>query len=171
MAEKLIVRSGARESSLEFPSKADGGWVIIDGTKNDVDFRFITPNIVSLLLDGRSYIFHIFRNESGYEIDGGKGKVLFEVEDAKTLLQKQLLGAKTASAEKILIKAPMPGLVVKILTEKDALVSKGTPLVVVEAMKMENELTSPLEGKVMEIRVSERQAVEKNEPLITIVSK
>jgi biotin carboxyl carrier protein len=66
------------------------------------------------------------------------------------------------------VKAPMPGLVVKVITEIGAVVKKGDPLVVVEAMKMENEIKSSVEGKVTDIKVKEKQAVEKNETLVVI---
>lgn len=64
------------------------------------------------------------------------------------------------------LKAPMPGLIVNILTEEGASIRKGDGLIILEAMKMENKLTSPLEGKVRSIRVAAGEAVEKGTVLI-----
>ena len=62
----------------------------------------------------------------------------------------------------------MPGMIVKINVEPEQKVKKGEGLVIVEAMKMENEITSPLDGTVKEIKVAPQQAVEKGETLLTI---
>jgi biotin carboxyl carrier protein len=143
---------------------------MVDGKRFEVDFRLLSQNSVSLILNGRSNVFYIERNESGYKLDWQGGRIHLEVEDARSLLQKQLLSGKSSAKDKITVKAPMPGLIVKVLTTVGAQIFKGAPLIVVEAMKMENELASPLTGKVLEIKVSEKQAVEKNEALIVIAS-
>ncbi len=64
------------------------------------------------------------------------------------------------------LKAPMPGLVVKVMVEEDQPVKQGTPLLILEAMKMENVLKATGEGVVASIKVKAGQAVEKNETLI-----
>ncbi|GAB4241660.1 MAG: acetyl-CoA carboxylase biotin carboxyl carrier protein subunit [Ekhidna sp.] len=65
------------------------------------------------------------------------------------------------------IKAPMPGAILNILTEEGNEVKEGDHLLVLEAMKMENVIKSPGEGKVSKIHVSEKDNVEKNQVLIT----
>lgn len=64
------------------------------------------------------------------------------------------------------LKAPMPGLVFKILVDVGQQVNEGDNLMILEAMKMENNLKSPTSGKVIEIKVNEGEAVEKNQILI-----
>lgn len=66
------------------------------------------------------------------------------------------------------IKAPMPGMVVKILVENGLEVQKGDSLLIVEAMKMENALKSPVRGKVKSIKVNEGDAVEKDALLMEL---
>jgi len=66
------------------------------------------------------------------------------------------------------VKAPMPGLIVKIETKVGDMVKRGQGVMVVEAMKMENEVRAPSDGTVREIRVRERQTVEKGEVLVVI---
>jgi biotin carboxyl carrier protein len=66
------------------------------------------------------------------------------------------------------VRSPMPGKVVKVLVKAGEEVKAGAPVVVVEAMKMENELRAPRDGKVREVKVQEGQAVEANQTLATI---
>jgi biotin carboxyl carrier protein len=66
------------------------------------------------------------------------------------------------------VRSPMPGKVVKVLVKAGDDVKSGTPVVVVEAMKMENELRAPRDGKVREVKVQEGQAVEANQTLALI---
>ncbi|MBK9212453.1 MAG: biotin/lipoyl-binding protein [Saprospiraceae bacterium] len=67
------------------------------------------------------------------------------------------------------IKAPMPGIVVKIMVEKDAVVEKGDTLLIIEAMKMENAIKSPIAGSVKEINVLSGQKIEKGQVLCHLV--
>ena len=62
----------------------------------------------------------------------------------------------------------MPGLVVKLLVEPGQMVKKGDGVIIVEAMKMENEIRAPFAGEIKEINVSERQAVDKGDTLIVM---
>jgi biotin carboxyl carrier protein len=66
------------------------------------------------------------------------------------------------------IVAPMPGRIVKVLVKPDEAVAARQPLVVVEAMKMENELRAPRDGTVAEVRVSEGESVEANTVLVVL---
>ncbi len=78
------------------------------------------------------------------------------------------LGLENALAKKINeLKAPMPGLVLEVLAKVGDVVKKGTPLLVLEAMKMENSIKAIGDGVVKEIKVSPKDAVDKNQVLIT----
>ncbi|AFN75794.1 biotin carboxyl carrier protein [Melioribacter roseus P3M-2] len=66
------------------------------------------------------------------------------------------------------IKAPMPGLIVKLHVQQGSVVKKGQSLLVLEAMKMENEIQSPRDGKIKEVRIKSGTSVEKNEILIVM---
>ena len=67
------------------------------------------------------------------------------------------------------IKAPMPGLVVKVLVEPQHEVKKGDPVLILEAMKMENIIKSPCDGVIKSINTSKGSAVEKNHTLISFM--
>ena len=68
------------------------------------------------------------------------------------------------------LKAPMPGLILEILVTKSVKVKKGDPIIILEAMKMENILTSPIDGVIKNIEVKAQQTVEKNNVLIRFES-
>jgi len=81
------------------------------------------------------------------------------------LLKK--LGMDSLTSKKVNeLKAPMPGLVFKVLVDVGQEVNEGDNLMILEAMKMENNLKSPTTGKIIEIKVDEGEAVEKNQILI-----
>jgi len=89
--------------------------------------------------------------------------------ETKKLLEKFILNSKSSAKNSInKIKAPMPGMVVKVLVEEGQEVEKGDQLIIVEAMKMENALKSPSYCKIKSLKVKEGQAVEKDAVLIEL---
>ena len=80
-------------------------------------------------------------------------------------LARRRAGADLTRGE---VHAPMPGLIVDVLVEKGADVEAGQPVVIVEAMKMQNELVAPLKGRVTRISVEPGAAVETGQLLIAI---
>ncbi|HYV99367.1 MAG TPA: biotin/lipoyl-containing protein [Gemmatimonadaceae bacterium] len=91
-----------------------------------------------------------------------------EALDERTRTIRDLSGAAAAAAGPAPLVAPMPGLVVRILVNEGAEVVAGQPLVVMEAMKMENELRSASAGTVREIRARAGEAVEKGATLVVL---
>jgi len=79
----------------------------------------------------------------------------------------QKLGIQKGSQKNInILKAPMPGFILDVIVKESDLVKKGDPVIILEAMKMENILSSPVDGIVKKIKVNPRQTVEKNNILI-----
>jgi biotin carboxyl carrier protein len=76
------------------------------------------------------------------------------------------MGANAAQKKRARLRAPMPGLIVRIEVEVGHEVKRGDGLIVIEAMKMENELKAPYAGKIKSINVLQSQAVEKNQVLL-----
>lgn len=90
------------------------------------------------------------------------------VKDRFDQLLQQLGIDKTAVHKARVIKAPMPGLVLKILVNEQQTLNEGDSVLILEAMKMENVIKSPGAGVVKSIRVKEKDAVEKNHILIEL---
>jgi biotin carboxyl carrier protein len=146
------------------------GVVQVNGREHAVDLQEIVPGrLYSLLLDQSS-------NEAFVEGDGnGCCRVLLrgelypvKVEDERALrLARGLAGFVPASGE-IPIRAPMPGLVVSTPVEVGQPVKKGEVLVILESMKMDNELCAPRDGVVVRIHAAEGASVEARATLITL---
>jgi biotin carboxyl carrier protein len=160
--------------------------VTLDGQGHAIDWKQIAPlardekkhgdigGRFSLLLAGRSYEVFARRitrpeekNGQRYEIyiDGQRFEVA--AEDERTRALAVLLQGSAHSGEAT-IYAPMPGLVIGILQEAGAEVKAGQPIIVLEAMKMENDLTSPINGKIKKISVSKGQTVDLGAALVVI---
>ena len=132
-----------------------------------VDALTLDHGAVSLLVDGTSYPVEFEENgdEVGVLVRGQVSRV--DVADERRLRLRSASAGFTAEGKQV-ISAPMPGKVVKVLVKVGDEVKEGQGLVVVEAMKMENELKSPKAGKVVELPDKEGTAVELNAKLVVV---
>ncbi|NIR43150.1 MAG: acetyl-CoA carboxylase biotin carboxyl carrier protein subunit [Gemmatimonadetes bacterium] len=145
--------------------------ILLDGDPVEADLQ---PNHDSdlwhLLLDGRSFTLAArradARGEWEIEIDGRKRRVLALDERRRAI--REVAGAAAQSRGPVEVKAPMPGLVVRVEVAADAMVEQGQGVVVMEAMKMENELKATAAGRVSAVRVDAGQTVDKGETLLVI---
>jgi pyruvate carboxylase subunit B len=129
--------------------------ITVNGRKVTVDYkRFKGGKLHSLLADNVKFEFDLEKSNGGYDIWHSSGSL------------RKLMGETGGKAKLAQLKAPMPGLVVAVQVETGQEVKRGDGLVIVEAMKMENELKATGAGKVKEIKVKQGQAVEKNEVLV-----
>ena len=162
--------------------------VTLDGVAHAIDWQQIAPlsadskGVVSeggqysLLIEGKSYEVFARRitkaDQKGsetYEIQlaGQRFEVTVEDERAKLLAG---LARSTATSGDATVQAPMPGLVVNVPLEQGTTVEAGQTVVVLEAMKMENDLSSPIAGTIKEIRVNKGQTVDQGEALVIITA-
>jgi pyruvate carboxylase subunit B len=149
----------------------DGDNVLVDGRPARAHLEMVhgTP-VCHLVLDGRSHTFAIGASAGAGKwtlIDRGE-QVDVEVLDERTRHIQSLVGAGKTQSGGGAVKAPMPGLVVKVLVEAGATVAAGQGLVVLEAMKMENEIKATTAAVVESIAVKPGQAVEKGAALLTL---
>ena len=141
--------------------------VTIDGVERVVDAQLITGNLWSVLYGNGSFEVDVTRlpaEEYEVLIKGDCHKFTLMNEQRRAMLRA---GGK-GSAGKAMLTSPMPGKVVKLLVEEGQEVAAGQGVIVVEAMKMENELKSALPGKVKEIFVEEGQVVESGAKLLLV---
>jgi pyruvate carboxylase subunit B len=145
--------------------------VSVDGRPVEADLQ---PNHGShlwhLVLDGRSHTLRVRRRDGRgdweLEIDGRRHRALALDERSRAI--RELAGAAAASHGPMELTAPMPGLIIRVEVNEDDQVERGQGLVVIEAMKMENELKATAAGRVMEVKVKSGQAVDKGETLLVI---
>jgi len=146
----------------------DGRKVTVNGREYQAELRVIDATPVHLLiLDGRTWSFPMQSSGGGFWSVLIRGELReLEALDERTAHIRSLAGAGTAAAGPRSLKAPMPGLVVRVQAEPGQKVLEGTSLIVLEAMKMENELKAAASGTVSRVTVRPGQAVEKGEVLI-----
>jgi biotin carboxyl carrier protein len=148
----------------------EGGSVAIDGERLDAHSAAIpgTP-LLHLLLGKDSWTVACQRLEGRRWALGAAGERFdVEVQDDRAKQIEALTGQGRKPAGGGVVKAPMPGLVVRVEVREGASVEAGEGLVVVEAMKMENELKAPADGVVAKVLVQERQTVDKGATLIVL---
>lgn len=140
----------------------------LDGKDISADIKKISNGEYSVLVDGKS--FHIFLSQSKNYANATVNNFIFEIhkETLRDRLAKKLRKESGINTNAITLRAPMPGLITKILVGEDKHVSVGDGIIIVEAMKMENEIKAPKSGVLKKIFVKEKQTVEKNDNLFTI---
>ena len=148
--------------------EVDGDRVTVDGRTHSATLDVIpgTP-LRQLLRDGRPLTLSVEPLGQGRWALAPRGE-RWEVEvlDERTRHVRSLAGGTDRPRPAEVLKAPMPGLVVRVQVEPGQSVVVGTPLVVLEAMKMENELKAASAGVVKAVRVASGEAVEKGQVLI-----
>jgi biotin carboxyl carrier protein len=150
-------------------TKREGGYlVVIDGRALEVDAVHVKGGGLSLLAGTRSARCDIQPGKDG-KVSVLIGETVHELEllDERRLRMRKAGGKFTTEGPQR-IDAPMPGKVVRVLVKIGDEVSEGQGLVVVEAMKMENELKSPKAGKVTELLAVEGAAVESGAKLVVV---
>ena len=162
---RYFVTVGGKEMVVE----RDGERLTVDGTvisSAHLNALSGTP-IRHLVTDGASHALAVEPVGRGQWTVGYRGESFdVEVVDERTRHIRSLTGAGQKGSGPTTLKAPMPGLVVRVAVEEGAKVEAGAPLVVLEAMKMENELRATAAGVVKGVRVKAGQAVEKGQVLV-----
>jgi biotin carboxyl carrier protein len=145
----------------------DGKYLIkLGGRQYNVDSQPISENCLSLLVDGKAYTVFVAEDKTKKYISV-QGEQ-FCVEEAKSEAETRSV-AEAATLKGIpTISSPMPGKIVKILVREGDKVRKGQGLVIVEAMKMENEIRSPGAGIVKKINFKEGNLVDTTDPIIEL---
>lgn len=167
---KYVVRSGGREYRVEIRGETPRFALTIDGRDFEVDAADLgDDSLLTMLLDHQSLLAHtrIADPRRGL-VDvsiGGKYRRLEVVDELTSATQES---SAAGSPGRFVLEAPMPGLVVAIRVHPGDAVQPGTPLIVMEAMKMQNELLSEVQGIVRDVRVREDQAVESGAELVVI---
>jgi biotin carboxyl carrier protein len=169
-AMKYIVELPGNRFELILPQDGRSGLAEVNGKSVAFDLLSGRPGLPdSLLVDGRSFAVEVESTVEGRIVRLDGVEFLLQVTDERREAIAKLTGAtrKTSSMTGE-VRAPMPGLIVKIDVSVGETVSKGQGVAVVEAMKMENVIRTLSAGTVAKIHVQSGQAVEKGEPLLTI---
>jgi biotin carboxyl carrier protein len=165
---KLTADIDGQTYALELQRAGTRILAAVDGRRYELEARETEAGALLLIVGGRVYECRAdAQQQPGGAREVQVGEELYQV----TLIDlKRLRSASGAGAAggRVQIKASMPGKVVRLLVEAGATVEAGDGLVIVEAMKMQNELKSPKSGKVVEIHTQMGATVNAGEVLITV---
>jgi len=161
---------GDQEREVEINEVSPGRFTIrFDGRQMDVDARFISDSTMSFILDEEAYNIELERNANGGTNILVRGSVVpVEVLDLRRMRLRKAQSAVAGPQGPAAITSPMPGKVVTVLVKEGQEVAEGDGLVVVEAMKMENELRAPRAGVVRDLTAEEGASVEGGAPLCVV---
>jgi biotin carboxyl carrier protein len=168
------IEIGGRVRKVELPSSAGGAAAlsgemtcVVDGRAMCVDARMIAPGVISLLLeDGRQVRCVLDVSPEGEAVIVEGRRVEFAVSDPRSLRAGRGAGAGADGPRAV--KAPMPGRVVRVLVAVGDEVAAQQGLMVIEAMKMQNELKSPKAGRVARIDAVEGETVQPGQVLAVV---
>jgi biotin carboxyl carrier protein len=144
-----------KRHKVELPAGAPSGAVeaVVDERRTVVDVQVLEAGVMSLVVEGRQY--RCVLDGDGVVIGGQRYG--FEVDDPRSLQGRRGGGGGVDGPRPV--KAPMPGRVVRVLVNDGQDVAEGEAIVVIEAMKMQNELRSPKGGRVVQVAVGVGDAV------------
>ena len=168
MKYHLTIRG--KEHSLEF-NRGDALACSLDGESFSADALEVQPGVYSILIDGNSFLVRIDAATDlsgagdGYTVHVDGVVLRVSVADPR---KRRRGGSQLAAEGRQVIKAPMPGKVVQVLVSEGDTVEAGQGLVVVEAMKMQNEVKSPKAGSVQKVAAQPGQAVNAGETLVIV---
>jgi len=143
--------------------------ISINGRVLTVDFNSVSGQpVYSLLVDGKSFEGFVYPGEEKWEVllMGQQFQVMVEDERDKRL--RAAAGGSVSEAGEYHLKAPMPGMVVTILVEEGQEIEKGQVVLILESMKMQNELKTPRAGTVGRVRVKPGESVEQRQTLLSV---
>lgn len=177
----LWIEIAGRLRKVELPSLPGAGEItcIIDGRPLTVDARALTPGVLSLLLldspaEGLNPVLHagqqyrciLDASAEGEAVIINGQRMPFTIDDPRSLRARR--GAGAGSDGPRAVKAPMPGRVVRILVAQDDEVAAHQGLIVIEAMKMQNELKSPKAGRIARIAAQVGETVQSGDILLVV---
>ncbi len=169
-ATRYFARLKGAKSAIELsvePLKDGRYAVTLDGKRHEIDALMLPHGAVSMLIDGRSHAIEFEEHSDEVAVLLKTQVTRIDIVDERRARLRDATKAFSTEGKQI-ITAPMPGKVVKVLVKKGDEVKEGQGLVVVEAMKMENELRSPKAGKVVELAAQEGTAVENGAKLVVV---
>ncbi|MEQ8907937.1 MAG: biotin/lipoyl-containing protein [Vicingaceae bacterium] len=170
MSELKVEIEGGKSQMVE--SLQDGSF-LVDGEEKKLDIKVLGDKKFHIIQNHQSYSAEVLKadyQDKSFQIRVNNNLYELKVEDRFDLLLQKLGMEDLAAAGVTELKAPMPGLVLSIEVEAGQEVKQDEPLIVLEAMKMENVLKAPADVVVKSVAVEKSQAVEKNQLLIEFES-
>ena len=160
---KLYAEINDQKHEITLKREAENIFAEIDGRSYELEASEPEPNVFLLKHNNRIYQIYVAPNNT---VSLGNQQFEINLIDPKRLRTSSEASGQTDGTSEI--KTAMPGKVVRVLVEQGAEIQKGEGVIIVEAMKMQNEMKSPKDGIVKEIRFSEGATVNAGEVLAVI---
>ena len=163
---KYITTVGEKEYEIEI---LGDGRVSVDGAEYTVDFEPVSGQpVFTMLVDGQSYEATIHEEDEDWIVLLHGQRYTANVEDEREKRLRAAGGAGEDGSGEFILKAPMPGLVVKVPVKEGDEVKQGDVLVILESMKMQNELKAPRDGIVKRVLVNDGESIEQKTEMIYV---
>ncbi len=162
----LEIQIGGRLRRLELERDGNRLRCCVDGRTLEADAVYVAPGVYSILLEGRALEVRVHAAHDGLHIFANNEEHVARVHDLRSWRGKHGHAVEAEGRQQIV--APMPGKVVRLLVKQGDAVEAGKGLLVVEAMKMQNEIRAPKSGTVERLLVAEGQAVNAGEVLAVV---
>lgn len=142
----------------------------INGKESEVLIKEDDKHGTYLLYKNKKFPVEVtYKNQNRYEILLNGISYTYTVETPTSYKRMRFLSTKGGSKKNENLEAPMPGKILEVLTEEGRDVRAGEPLLILEAMKMQNEIQAPISGKVKKIHVKAGQNVLKDDMMVEIL--
>jgi biotin carboxyl carrier protein len=163
---KYITTIYEREYVIEIDHEHE---ITVNGEKYEIDFQHIAEGgILSLLLNHRSLEGIVEERDAFWEVLIHGELYSVQVQDERAYRLSKARGTVAAVTGEVTIQSPMPGLIIAVPVSEGMPVQSGQPVIILESMKMENELRAPRDGVVVRVSVQAGASVEKGQALVTI---
>ena len=144
--------------------------ISVDGKVYEVDFESVSGQpVYSLIVNGQSHEAYAAQSDDNWQVLLRGRLYPITVEDEREKRLRSAAGGGVAETGEFLLRAPMPGLVVAMPVAEGQAIKKGQVLLILESMKMQNELKSPRDGTVGRIRVRVGETVEQKQTLLSVM--
>jgi biotin carboxyl carrier protein len=164
---KYITTVGDKEYLVEI---MDEKRISINGKIYQVDFESVSGQpVYSLIVDGKSHESYVQQGDDNWQVLLRGRLYPVTVEDEREKRLRAAAGSGVAESGEFHLKAPMPGLVVAIPVEEGQQIKKGQVILILESMKMQNELKSPRDGTMGRIRVRVGESVEQKQTMLSVL--
>jgi biotin carboxyl carrier protein len=124
--------------------------------------------LYSLVIDGESYEAYVYPEENSWQVILRGNSYTVHVEDERDRKLKSARKLGDSQSKEFVLRAPMPGLIVDLPVQNGSRVAQGDILVILESMKMQNELTSPVPGTISNVKIKKGDSVDLKQILLHI---
>ena len=144
--------------------------VRVDEKLYEIDFETVSGQpVYSLIVDGKSHESYIYQEDDNWQVLMHGRLYPVTVEDEREKRLRAAAGGGVAETGEFHLRAPMPGLVVAIPVTEGQEIKRGQVILILESMKMQNELKAPRDGTIGRIRVKPGETVEQKQTLLSVV--